>query len=261
MFNERCQVCTQSSASLYAIKKDDGTQIYVPQFMELRLGKLIVFEGSEGSGKTTQIQRSQAWLRESGWLAQLQAQAQITHLHVTREPGGTTLGTHLRQILLQSTPESINDRAELLLYAADRAQHIETDLRPHLDQGGLILCDRYVDSTVTYQGYGRGLDLTLIDQLNQIATQGLVSDLTLWLDVPPEIGLARAKRRGSHDRMEQTELAFHHRVRQGFEALAAQAPHRIQRIDANLPEFAVAQAIQAVLTEKFEQWFRPLSAA
>lgn len=229
--------------------------------MEPRLGKLIVFEGGEGSGKTTQIQRSQQWLLESGWLAQLQAQAQITHLHITREPGGTALGTHLRQILLQSTSEPISDRAELLLYAADRSQHVETDLRPHLDQGGLILCDRYVDSTVTYQGYGRGLDLALIHQLNQIATQGLLSDLTLWLDVPSEMGLARAKRRGNHDRMEQTELAFHHRVRQGFEFLAAQHPQRIQRIDATLPELEVAHAIQAVLTEKFQQWFSPRSAA
>jgi dTMP kinase len=234
-------------------------------------GKLIVFEGVEGCGKTTQLARSQAWLFNSLLLQTFQVRGQLSQLVVTREPGGTDLGQQIRQLLLQPAPDSsqglsketIEDRAELLLYAADRAQHIEAHLKPQLEAGALILCDRYTDSTVAYQGYGRGIDLKLIDQLNQIATGGLESDLTLWLDLDVEAGLVRTKRRSvvdgtPADRIEQADLAFHRRVQQGFRALAIAHPERIVRVDASQSEAVVAAQIQSILEQYLNQWFPPL---
>ncbi len=209
-------------------------------------GRLIVFEGVEGSGKTTQIQYFRAWLHQH---------YPHSPVVVTREPGGTEMGLHLRSLLLSNSALQIADRSELLLYAADRAQHVEQVLQPALAQGALILCDRYVDSTIAYQGYGRGLDRQLIAQLNAIATNGLVSDLTLWLDVDTEVGLSRAKKRGEAvDRIEQETLAFHRRVSQGFAELADLHPQRITRIDASLLPAAVSAEIQTVLTLKLATW-------
>jgi dTMP kinase len=222
-------------------------------------GKLIVFEGGEGSGKTTQIRRSHDWLRTSSLLHQLQQRNYISDVLVTREPGGTELSQSIRQLLLNHTPsEPMQDRTELLLYAADRAQHVEYCLKPQLEKGMLILCDRYVDSTIAYQGYGRGLDGTLIDQLNHIATNGLESDLTLWLDIDVEVGLARTQKRGASDRIEQSSLDFHQRVRQGFTDLAQSHPHCMIRIDASQSEDQVAQQIQSVLQHHLVAWYGKL---
>lgn len=221
-------------------------------------GKLIVFEGVEGSGKTTQLQRCSQWLEAIGLSERFGEGEKIPPLVVTREPGGTPLGLELRQLLLDAgtnpTRQSIEDRAELLMYAADRAQHVEELLNPQLKLGAIILCDRYTDSTVAYQGYGRGLDLTLIEQLNQIATGGLESDLTLWLDLDAEIGLKRARQRGRADRMEQADLAFHQRVQQGFAQLAASYPQRIVRIDASRTQDEVHSAIQEILCQRLREW-------
>jgi dTMP kinase len=206
-------------------------------------GKLIVFEGVEGCGKTTQIQRSREWLENSGLLGR-------TPVVVSREPGGTQLGVGLRRLLLEGNQPPLHDRAELFLYAADRSQHIEEILVPHLASGAIILCDRFTESTVAYQGYGRGLSLNLIEQLNQLATGGLKSDLTLWLDVDVEIGLARAGRRGVADRIEQADLAFHRRVQQGYKELAQAYPHRIVRVDASLSMLDVQAQIQKILQER-----------
>ncbi|EKQ66978.1 thymidylate kinase [Leptolyngbyaceae cyanobacterium JSC-12] len=219
-------------------------------------GRFIVFEGGEGSGKTTQLERSRQWLITSGWLEYLQAKDYIRDLVITREPGGTDIGQAIRTLLLNHiSQEPIQDRAELLLYAADRAQHVEGFLRPHLEAGALILCDRYTDSTIAYQGYGRGLDLTLIHQLNQIASGGLESDLTLWLDLSAQAGLARTQQRGTRDRIEQADLTFHQKVHKGFAQLAQQYPQRIVRIDASQSEDAVAQQLQAALIQAFTRWF------
>ncbi|HTL88936.1 MAG TPA: dTMP kinase [Leptolyngbya sp.] len=221
-------------------------------------GKLIVFEGIEGCGKTTQLQRSYEWLT-----------AKQIEVVATREPGGTQLGAGIRQLLLQSEDvqsenvqsedvqsedEPIHDRAELLLYAADRAQHVERFLRPHLERGALVLCDRFTDSTIAYQGFGRGLDRTLIDQLNQVATDGLQSDLTIWLEIDVEVGFERMKRRGKRDRIEQASLDFHRRVQTGFTKLAEEHPDRIVRIDGSLSELAVAEQIKAALRQAFTRW-------
>lgn len=219
-------------------------------------GRLIVFEGGEGSGKTTQLTQTYQWLQESQEFSQLQTKRFLRGIVTTREPGGTQLGSRLRQLLLNPLPnEEMQNRAELLMYAADRAQHVETILRPGLAAGNLILCDRYTDSTVAYQGYGRGVDLALIQQLNQIATDGLQSDLTLWLDVNVEVGLGRMRQRGAADRIEQADLAFHQRVRQGFAELAAQHPQRIVRIDANQTVEAIQQDIRDILSQQFQRWY------
>ncbi|MDB9515289.1 dTMP kinase [Kamptonema animale CS-326] len=211
-------------------------------------GKLIVFEGVEGSGKTTQIERSRLWL-----LSQ-ENNCKVPQIVVTREPGGTDLGKGLRGLLLESGGENICDRAELLLYAADRAQHVEAVLKPELAKGSIVLCDRFTDSTIAYQGYGRGLSLSLINQLNEIATVGLQSDLTLWLDLEVEVGLRRVKRRGVSDRIEQADLEFHRRVQQGFADLATANRDRIIRVDANRSEEEVSEEIHHIFTRKLKDW-------
>jgi dTMP kinase len=221
-------------------------------------GKLIVFEGVEGSGKTSQLQRCSHWLETSGLLEKWGGIDKKSQLTVTREPGGTSLGLGLRKLLLEvgstPTPSAIADRAELLMYAADRAQHVEELLKPQIELGAIILCDRYTDSTVAYQGYGRGLDLNLIKQLNHIATGGLQSDLTLWLDVDAELGLKRARQRGSVDRMELANLDFHRRVQQGFTQLATSYPQRIVRVDASKSQDEVHDRIQEILRQRFREW-------
>lgn len=235
-------------------------------------GKLIVFEGGEGSGKTTQIRRLHDWLEQSETLNRLQEEDAVAGVKLTREPGGTALGQQIRRLLLgqHSLTEDclevpIASRAELLLYAADRAQHVEATLVPWLEQGYWVLCDRYTDSTVAYQGYGRQLDLALIDQLNQIATGGLKSDLTLWLRISPAVGLARMQRRGQADRIEQASEAFHQRVSEGFAALAAENEEKdflssgpMVEIEGDRAVETVAAQIQQIVQQQMARWY-PLS--
>lgn len=224
------------------------------------MGRLIVFEGVEGCGKTTQIQKLYDWFYSKDYKCLENAISTPSNhpIVLTREPGGTELGQMLRGIVLgqdhYQIRADIDYRTELLLYAADRAQHVSEYLLPHLKQGAIILCDRYTDSTIAYQGYGRGLDRGLIDQLNAIATHGLQSDLTLWLDLDVENGLARTQKRGAADRMEKSTLDFHHRVQKGFQDLAAAYPERIVRIDAQGTPDQVAQQIQSIVEERFRQW-------
>jgi dTMP kinase len=195
----------------------------------------------EGCGKTSQIQLTCGWLQSNG-----------ISVIVTREPGGTELGLHLRRLLLEKAEDKpIAQTTELLLYAADRSQHVEQELKPNLAAGKYILCDRYTDSTVAYQGYGRGLNIGLINQLNYIATAGLESDLTIWLDVDVEVGLARKRKdEAEFDRIEQEAIAFHRRVQQGYVELAASYPSRIIRVDGNLSQEAVQQKIQEILGKR-----------
>jgi dTMP kinase len=210
-------------------------------------GKLIVFEGVEGAGKTTQMQRLIHSLQGNCFT--------IKNLVATREPGGTELGRGLRRLLLeQGSGELVSERAELLMYAADRTQHVETFLKPQLALGSIVLCDRYTDSTIAYQGYGRGLNLNLIKQLNEIATGGLQSDLTFWLDINVEAGLDRVRARGKFDRIEQANLEFHQRVQRGFSDLAGENPERIIRINADRTESEVAEEIQAILISRLAAW-------
>jgi dTMP kinase len=200
-------------------------------------GKFIVFEGVEGAGKTTQLQQTAEWL---------QTCYSDQDIIITREPGGTELGQKIRQLLLDPDSE-VGKRTELLLYGADRAQHVESVIKPHLDRGDIVLCDRFTDSTIAYQGYGRGFDRSEIDQINQLATGGLQSDLTIWLDLDVEIGLGRVSLRGKPDRMEQANLDFHKRVRQGYQELANTYPNRIVRIDADQSALIIQTEIQSIL--------------
>jgi dTMP kinase len=204
-------------------------------------GKFIVFEGVEGAGKTTQIQQTATWLQNCCGIDR--------SIVTTREPGGTILGQKIRQLLLDDSNGWIDRRTELLLYGADRAQHVESTIRPHLDRGDIVLCDRFTDSTIAYQGYGRGFDRAEIDRVNQLATGGLQSDLTLWLDLDVTLGLQRVALRGNPDRMERANLDFHQRVRQGYQDLANIYPERIVRIDANRSEVAIQAEIQQILTQ------------
>jgi len=191
----------------------------------------ITLEGGEGVGKTTQQALLALQLRQAGYPCLC-----------TREPGGTALGRALREILLHGDP--LTPLAELFLYAADRAEHVQKCILPALAAGQVVVCDRFTDSTLAYQGYGRGLDLEKIRQLNHLATGGLQPHLTLWLDLPPEVGLARS---GLADRLEQERLEFHRRVHQGFQALAAAEPQRIVRIDAGGSPLEVAARIWSVV--------------
>ena len=204
-------------------------------------GKFVVFEGVEGAGKTTQIHQTADWLQSWG--------SQDKSVIITREPGGTKLGRQIRELLLDDPDSWVSNRTELLLYGADRAQHVESVIRPHLDRGDIVLCDRFTDSTIAYQGYGRGFDRDEIDRVNQLATGGLESDLTFWLDLDVEIGLQRVLSRGKPDRMELATLDFHQRVRQGYQELANIYPHRIVRIDANQSELVVQMEIQTILKQ------------
>ncbi len=204
-----------------------------------RRGRFLVLEGIDGCGKTTQIEALKQWLPSSGLMPE------GAQLLVTREPGGTALGQALRQLLLHppgdAAPEST---AELLLYAADRAQHVQQRIAPALEAGHWVLSDRFVGSTAAYQGYGRGLSLALIEQLAGIATAGLEPDLTALLEIP----LAESLRRRGHrpaDRIEASGEAFLARVCAGFTALAQQCGWC--RIEASQSPEAVSAALQAAI--------------
>jgi dTMP kinase len=197
----------------------------------------ITFEGGEGSGKTTQIRLLDERLRQLGY-------AVLT----TREPGGTPLGEKLRTLLLDVNSQ-IEPQAELLLYAADRAQHVATLIRPALAAGKIVISDRYADSALAYQGYGRGLDLTALRQIMAFATGGLQPDITFFLDLDPQQGLARCAQSGRADRFEAQALDFHQRVREGYLALIAAEPERWVRIDADQPLAVVQGTIFAVVEE------------
>ena len=203
-------------------------------------GRFVVLEGIDGCGKTTQLQALRQWLPTSGLMAP------GSQLLVTREPGGTPLGLALRQLLLHPPGEAApQPTAELLLYAADRAQHVEHTIRPALERGDWVLSDRFAGSTAAYQGYGRGLSLALIEQLEAIATGGLTADLTLWLDLPLAESLRRRGDRPT-DRIEASGQAFLQRVADGFAELAQQRSW--QRLDASQSPDAVAQAVAAAVT-------------
>lgn len=195
-------------------------------------GLLITLEGGEGCGKSTQLEILADSLRTAGF-----------NVTVVREPGGTAAGEAIRSILLDRTHDGLDARAELLLYEASRAQLVAEVIRPALAAGGVVLCDRFTDSTTAYQGYGRGLPLDEVRQLNSTATGGISPDLTILLDVSPEIGLARAARASDPDRLEAESIAFHARVREGFREIAAAEPDRVQVIDGDGEVDEVARRI------------------
>ncbi|WP_240501187.1 dTMP kinase [Deinococcus sp. LM3] len=194
-------------------------------------GLFISFEGPEGAGKSTQLARLAARLQAHG----------RAHT-VTREPGGTPLGLRVREVLLD--PALIIDPLpEFLLYSASRAQLVRHVLRPALERGEVVICDRYADSSLAYQGGGRGLNTALLEQITREATGGLTPHLTVLLDLDPAVGLERAARRGQPDRLEQADLDFHRRVRQAFLTLAAADPPRFLTLDATQDQDTLAGLI------------------
>ena len=198
----------------------------------------ITFEGIEGCGKTTQVRRLADHLQRQG-------HAVLT----TREPGGCPIADEIRRILLSPANGELVPRAELLLYAAARAQHVAEVIQPALARGMWVLCDRFTDATIAYQGYGRGLDSQLIGELNDVAAGSTLPRLTILLDLPVEEGLNRARRRNAQTagpdegRFEDESLAFHRRVRDGYRQLATREPERFLIIDARGDEGTVAKRV------------------
>ncbi|MFI7633929.1 dTMP kinase [Nonomuraea sp. NPDC049400] len=199
-------------------------------------GLFVAFEGGEGSGKTTQSRLIAIWLRDQGY-----------DVVQTREPGSTKVGMRLRAILLDAAERGLSARSEALLYAADRAEHVEKVIRPALYRGALVITDRYVDSSLAYQGAGRALDPKDVSKINAWATGGLVPHLTVLIDTPPKVGLTRLG--GAADRIEAEPLEFHERVRKEFRALAAAAPERYLVVDGTLAAELITRQIQDRIRE------------
>jgi dTMP kinase len=213
-------------------------------------GLLVVLEGPEGAGKTTQHRLLAEWMAANG-----------RALLALREPGGTVVGDEIRRILLDPSSDIV-PRAEALLYMASRAQLVETAIRPALERGDVVLLDRFFLATYAYQGKGRGIPDDELRKANDVATQGLRPDLTLFMTIPVAEGLARAKQRGGHDRMERVELAFHERVASAFETFATPEWQRahpecgpIQVVDASGSEAEVFARLTGALRERWPDTF------
>lgn len=207
-------------------------------------GCFITFEGVEGSGKTTQIRLAGEFLREKG-----------LPVIVTQEPGGTPLGERIREILLNHGGFDISGEAEVFLFAAARAQHTDRLIRPALEKGQVILCDRFSDATIAYQAYGRGLPLEAVREICRLASRGLSPRITLLFDLPVEKGLERAFRRiagreeaSREDRFEREHLDFHRRIREGYLAIARQEPDRVKIIDASRDIETTRREVLAILS-------------
>ena len=207
--------------------------------------RFITFEGGDGTGKTTQIRALEKHFKELG-----------RSYVLTREPGGTALGGLIRKVLLEVGKHQIAPPTELFLYLADRAQHVREVILPAIQSGKIVLCDRFTDSTVAYQGYGRGIELSLLRQLNDVADQGCRPDLTFLLDCPVSVGLARTARRGreaespSEDRFEREKTEFHEKVRAGFLEMARAEPERFRIIDASRSADEIALEIRKIADQE-----------
>ena len=197
----------------------------------------VVFEGGEGAGKSTQVEAFVEWLRERG-----------DEVVVTREPGGTPIGERIRDILLDRSWEAMDPRTEALLYAADRAQHVAEVIRPALEAGKIVVSDRFVDSSLAYQGLARGLGLDEIYEISRWAIGGTLPDLVLWLNVDPETALGRLSE--EPDRMEAQDQDFHKRVVAAYMELSSRFPERFVVIDATKPPAEVHKEVVATFAER-----------
>jgi dTMP kinase len=200
----------------------------------------ITLEGPDGSGKTTQVGPLAEYLSGQGY-----------PVFTTREPGGTEIGDQVRGVLMNLKNTTMNPRTETLLFCASRAQLVEQVIRPHLAQGEVVICDRYADSTLAYQGYGHGRDLAKLRQLLEYTTGGLRPDLTLLLDIETEEGLRRRRNCGGEwNRLDAYEVELHHRVRQGYLELVRQEPGRWRVIDAGRPPAEVQEMLRRTVIER-----------
>ncbi len=205
-------------------------------------GIFITFEGPEGSGKSTQIRLLAERLTARG-----------LNVIALREPGGTPIGDQIRDVLHDMKNQEMDPRTELLLYSASRAQIVAQVIRPHLAAGGIVICDRYADSTMAYQGYGHGLDLDTLRLITEFATAGLKPDLTIYLDIDAEQGLARRNASGEEwNRMDALHLDFHQRVQAGYQALIAAEPERWAKIKADQPVEVVQQLISEIIDARLQ---------
>ena len=207
--------------------------------------RFVSFEGGDGTGKSTQIRALEKYLIQRG-----------RSCVVTCEPGGTSLGKQLRQVLLEVGDHEIAPTTELFLYLADRAQHVSQVIRPALESGQIVLCDRFTDSTLAYQGYGRGFDVKILRRFNELADGGVRPDLTFLLDCPAALGLARTNQRRSvagqpgQDRFEREKVEFHEKIRAGFLTMAHAEPARFRVIDGTQTVDEVARDIQKIIDEE-----------
>jgi dTMP kinase len=214
--------------------------------MNGRRGIFVTFEGIEGSGKSTQSRLLAAFLREKG-----------VRVRLTREPGGSAIGDAIRAILLDPDRAEMAPHTELLLYGASRSQHVHEVLMPALECGEIVICDRFSDATVAYQGHGRRMDKALVRRLDEIASGGLRPDLTFLLDCQVEVGLARSwmrlhreEKEAEESRFEREDEAFHRRVREGYLELAKAEPHRIRIVDGTAPPETVQMEIRRCVLER-----------
>jgi dTMP kinase len=206
----------------------------------------ITLEGPEGSGKSMQICELAEFIRQRGFT-----------VLATREPGGTFIGDQIREVIMRMENTMMNPRAEILLFCAARAQIVEEVIRPNLEKGVVVISDRYADSTLAYQGYGHGLDLSILRKILHFATGGLQPDLTLLLDIDVEEGLKRRRIGGGEwNRLDAQQLEFHKRVRQGYLEMAKAEPSRWQVVDAGQKPPIVQAAIQTILLGKLDQQHR-----
>jgi dTMP kinase len=204
----------------------------------------VTFEGVEGSGKTTQIERLKRYLAQKG-----------VPCKVTREPGGSPIGEKVRKILLNPAHQEMSPLSELLLYEASRAQHVIEVVKPLLRKGTVVLCDRFSDASIAYQGYGRKVDLKWVERLNRFSCQGIKPDITFLLDCPSDVGLKRALQRNQtlkkerEDRFEREKIQFHRRVRRGYLSIAKKEPNRVKVIDTREGEKKVFEKIRRIVDE------------
>nr|WP_251026289.1 dTMP kinase [Exiguobacterium sp. J17977] len=202
----------------------------------------ITVEGPDGSGKTTQLQLLVRSLTEKGY-----------EVVVTREPGGTKVGNSIREVLLSPEHDEMTPRVEMMLYAASRAQNIDQVIRPALKRGAIVVCDRFVDASIAYQGYGLQYDLDQILSLNEWATVGIKPDLTFLFDLTPDQASRRMKDRGQLDRIESRDESFHQRVYDGFKKLLEQHPDRMVRIDANATIEMIQDEVLDITLERLNE--------
>lgn len=211
----------------------------------MRKGLFITAEGMDGSGKTTQIRLMEEYIKKKG-----------LEVVLTREPGGTAISEKIRSIILDPENTEMADVTEMMLYAASRAQHVEELIKPSVDEGKVIICDRFIDSTYVYQGFGRGIDINRIEEINRIAMKGIFPDITLFFDLSPEIALKRRLGATAGDRIENENMEFHMKVYEGYKRLAHMYPERIKVVDASREAGEIFEDVKKYLDKSLEVIFK-----